>query len=261
VRCPGLRRAALIGAAACALGCGYSNEEWSSKVSENQSLSDQLGAQRQAQDKCDGDYAAAIKEIDGLKTTATQGGVLPSGQSVPGTEALEEEALRSRQLAAARQRFEQLRTKLSDLAQLGVNVEIRDSRMLIDVPGDVLFTAGGDTLGKEAVSTLARIADALGSDPDLSKRRIQVAAHTDAASPRNREFRDNWDLTVMQARAVLEVLVRDRIDPRNLSAAGYGGSEPIASNDTEDGRRKNRRIELVMMPDANEILDLNPLVQ
>ncbi|MCA9628116.1 MAG: OmpA family protein, partial [Myxococcales bacterium] len=77
-------------------------------------------------------------------------------------------------------------------------------------------------------------------------------------------FKDNWGLSAMRARSVLVYLTdpEDKgggLDASHWSAAGYADTDPVASNDTEEGRAKNRRVELVVLPDVEEMLNLNSL--
>src|SRR5690606_37896857 len=96
--------------------------------------------------------ADALHEVDTLKNRLRESGVNLDNLSAnleQQTKALEEYKRRAEQLDQIRQRFELLRTKLKKLTDLGLKVEVRDNRMLIQLPGDVLFDSGRDTLKKE----------------------------------------------------------------------------------------------------------------
>jgi len=253
--------------------CGYSQEEWDQKVRENESLTNQLKAQTEAHKKSQSDYQEAVQEIDGLKKQlADRGANLDNlNQSLAEQrKALEEYARRTEQLDQIRKRFELLQTKLQKLTQLGLKVEVRNNRMLIQLPGDVLFDSGQDHLKTEGSKILMQVADVIGKDADLSKRRFQVAGHTDAKPLAGGPFKDNWGLSTMRARSVL-LLLTSPLDPKtglggglnpaNWSAAGYADTDPVAPNDTEEGRKKNRRVELVVQPDVEEMLNLKSLAK
>jgi chemotaxis protein MotB len=246
-------------------GCGYSQEEWDQKVRENESLRNQLAAQRQANKKCEADYADALHDIETLKTTLKERGVNIDSLSTQLDEqrkALEEYRRRAEQLDQIRKRFELLRSKLQKLTQLGLKVIVRDNRMVIQLPGDVLFDSGRDRLKKEGQNILLQVADVIKNDSDLKKREFQVAGHTDSKPLKGGEFKDNWGLSAMRARSVLIFLTTDGgLDPNNWSAAGYAETDPVASNDSDDGRQKNRRVELVVLPNVEEMLNLNSLAQ
>jgi len=250
-------------------GCGYSQEEWDQKVRENAALTQQLGAQQQQNTKCTADYTAASKELDALRGKFQERGVSLDNMSQDleqQKQANVEYRKRAEQLEQIKQRFEQLREKLKKLTQLGLKVQVRDNRMLIQLPGNVLFDSGKDALKPSGMEILAQVAAVLRSDADLSQREFQVAGHTDnkplGASP----YKDNWGLSAMRARSVLAFLTAPAdnnkgggLDPTHWSAAGYADTDPVASNDTEEGREQNRRVELVVLPNVEEMLNLNSL--
>jgi chemotaxis protein MotB len=250
--------------------CGYSQEEWDQKVRENESLRSQLTEQRQAHKKCESDYSAALQEIDDLKRQLTERGINLENLNASLAEqrrALEEYARRTEQLDAIRKRFEALQTKLQKLTQLGLKVEVRNNQMLIQLPGDVLFDSGSDKLKPEGSNILIQIADVIRGDADLSKRHFQVAGHTDSKKLQGGQFRDNWGLSAMRARSVLVLLTTPKeekgggLNPKQLSATGYADTDPVSTNDTEEGRQKNRRVELVVQPDVEEMLNLKSLAR
>jgi len=249
------------------LACGYSQEEWDQKVRENESLRNQLAAQRQAHKKCEADYADALHEIEDLKTKLKERGINIDNLSAKLDEerkALEEYRRRAEQLDQIRKRFELLRTKLQKLTQLGLKVVVRDNRMVIQLPGDVLFDSGRDKLKKEGQDILRQVAEVIRNDSDLSKREFQVAGHTDSKPLKGGPFQDNWGLSAMRARSVLIFLTDPNggaLNADNWSAAGYADTDPVAGNDTEDGRAKNRRVELVVLPNVEEMLNLNSLAK
>ena len=158
---------------------------------------------------------------------------------------------------------------LRTFTQLGLQVEVRNNRMLIRLPGDVLFDSGSDKLKKEGSDILLQVADVIRSDADLNKRLFQVAGHTDSKPLAGGQFRDNWGLSAMRARSVTVLLTTAQGDKdkggggglasKNWSAAGYADTDPVSSNETDDGRKKNRRVELVVQPNVEEMLNLKSL--
>ncbi len=139
--------------------------------------------------------------------------------------------------------------------------------MLIQLPGDVLFDSGSDKLKPEGTNILLQVADVIRGDADLSKRHFQVAGHTDAKKLQGGQFRDNWGLSAMRARSVLVLLTTPKeekgggLNPKQLSATGYADTDPVSTNDTDEGRQKNRRVELVVQPDVEEMLNLKSLAR
>ncbi|HWO08479.1 MAG TPA: OmpA family protein [Polyangiaceae bacterium] len=259
----------LAGGVFCHLvACGYSQEEWDQKLRENEALTQQLAAQKQASEKCAADYATASTELDALRRQFQERGVNLDNVTQDleqQRQANDEYRKRAEQLEQVRQRFELLRQKLKKLTELGLRVQVRDNRMLIQLPGSVLFDSGRDGLKASGLEILGQVAAVLRADPDLSQREFQVAGHTDNKPLGGGSYKDNWGLSAMRARSVLAYLTTplDKkgggLDPSHWSAAGYGDTDPVASNDTDDGREQNRRVELVVQPNVEEMLNLNSL--
>jgi len=250
------------------LGCGYSEDEWQTKLSEIDSLHAQLQAERQAHRKTEGDYNAARAEIDELKERLKQAGVDVQQLNASLAEqrmALEEFKRRAEQLEAIKKRFELLRTKLESLVSIVLSVSVRNNRMVISMPGDVLFNSNKVDLKKDGSNILKQVADVIRSDAQLNARTFQVAGHTDNRPLGGGQYKDNWGLSVMRARQVLIFLVDPTegggLNPTRWSAAGYGDTDPIAPNTTPEDMRKNRRVELIVLPNVEEMLDLQSLTQ
>jgi chemotaxis protein MotB len=247
------------------VACGYSQEEWDQKVRENEGLRSELASERQARKKCESDHAAANQQIDELKKQLTERGVSLDSMSASLNEqkkALDEYARRAEQLDQIRKRFEVLQTKLKKLTTLGLKVEVRNNRMLIQLPGDILFDSGKDKLKEGGEKILLQVAEVIRGDADLNKRRFQVAGHTDSKPLVGGQFKDNWGLSTMRARSVVLLLTSTgNLNPSNWSAAGYADTDPVAPNESDDGRAKNRRVELVVQPDVSEMLNLQTLAK
>jgi chemotaxis protein MotB len=155
-----------------------------------------------------------------------------------------------------------LRKKLDELTKLGLAVSIRKNRMVISLPGDVLFDSGRVTLKKEGQDILVKVAGIINADSSLKSRDYQVAGHTDNKPLAGGVFRDNWGLSLMRAREVLMFLVSEKggsLPLEHWSAAGFGDTDPIAPNETAEGRQKNRRCDLIVVPSVEEMLDLKAI--
>jgi chemotaxis protein MotB len=267
------------------VGCGHSEDEWQAQLGKyNQLLAMHTRSVQEAEAKL-AELERARGQVDALKGELEKMGVnmeaLNEQLQQTGTQkeqlsknvqdmqrALDEYKARAAQLERIKQRFEALRDKLKKLTELGLKVEIRRNRMVIRLPGDVLFASGQDKLRPEGQKVLDAVAEVIRKDAQLSARYFQVAGHTDDKPLLGGRFGDNWGLSVMRAREVLVYLIAP-IDPKKgggglsptrLHAAGYGETDPVVKNDTDEGRQQNRRVELVLMPDVEEMLDLRSLL-
>ena len=251
-------------------GCGHSEEEWQVKLKEIDELKTQLQAERQSHQKTQDDYNSAKAEIEELKERLKQAGVDVQQLNASLAEqrkALEEFKRRAEQLESIRKRFELLRSKLDSLVKLGLSVSVRNNRMVISMPGDVLFDSGKTDLKKEGEDILRQVASVIRSDAQLNSRTFQVAGHTDNRPLGGGPYKDNWGLSLMRARQVLIFLISpvDKegggLNPMRWSASGYGDTDPIVPNNTPENMRQNRRVELVVLPNVEEMLDLQSLTR
>jgi len=150
--------------------------------------------------------------------------------------------------------YEDMISRLRGLIDAGqLRVSISRGRMVLQLPQDVLFASGSATLNAEGTTTLERIGDALA---ELAGRRFQVEGHTDDVPIATERFPSNWELSTGRALSVVRLLVRRGVPPDNLSGAGYGEYQPVESNETPEGRRVNRRIEIVMLPNLDLLTEL-----
>ncbi|HTM44703.1 MAG TPA: OmpA family protein [Polyangiaceae bacterium] len=261
-----------------AASCGHSEDEWQAQLAKYNQLNDSYQKEKAANARASADLSAVEAQVAELTAKLREMGVNVetlstekerlNGNLQQMQQALDEYKQRAAQLERIKQRFEQLRDKLQKLTNLGLKVQIRHNRMVISLPGDVLFASGSDKLKPEGVQVLHSVADVIRGDAQLSKRYFQVAGHTDSKPLMGGKFNDNWGLSAMRARQVLVYLVAPTdakdggggLNPTQLHAAGYGETDPVASNDTDDGRQTNRRVELVLMPDVEEMLDLKSLL-
>lgn len=125
----------------------------------------------------------------------------------------------------------------------GVSVEDFGDRIVLTVDSELLFALGKAGLTPEGEQVMGEVSRVLSKAPGP----IRVEGHTcDLPVGPASEFRDNWDLSTGRALSVLHELTRRGIPPERLAAVGYGEFHPVAPNDTEENRRKNRRVEFVV---------------
>lgn len=128
---------------------------------------------------------------------------------------------------------------------------VRDGRMVLQLPNDVLFDTGRTEIkpaGKEALKAVAEVIRS------LPNRHFQIAGHTDNVPIRNDRFPSNWELSTGRALGVLHFLVREGAQADALSAAGYSDVDPVADNRSPDGRKMNRRTEITLQPNIDELV-------
>jgi chemotaxis protein MotB len=263
----------LVGILLLSLGgaaCGPSQDEYDQKVREVEDLKNRLAAEQAAGKKARDELADAKARVEQLKEQLRAAGVDISNLNAnleQQARALEDYKKRAEQLEAIRQRFELLKKKLDELTKFGLKVQIRKNRIVIQLPGDVLFDSGKETLKKEGKDILLKVAEVIRNDRGLNARTYQVAGHTDN-QPFKGGFKDNWGLSAMRAREVLVFLISDPgkdkkdgggLNPQNWSAVGYGDTDPVADNTGPEGRQGNRRVELVVMPNVEEMIDLKTI--
>jgi chemotaxis protein MotB len=169
-----------------------------------------------------------------------------------GTRAELEDLRKQRAEAEKRlQGFKDLTAKFQKMITSGtVQVKFRNGTMLVALPSEVLFPSAGADLsepGKMAVMEVGVILK------NLPERRFMVVGHTDSLPIKSTVYKDNWDLSTARALTVTKFLVSAGLDAKRLIAAGHGEHDPAASNKTKDGREKNRRIEIILMPNINEL--------
>ncbi len=176
-------------------------------------------------------------------------------QAMADTAARLEELRKQKALADARNaQFRNLVAKLRSMIDSGqLKVIIRNGRMIIALPNDILFESGRTDVKKDGKDALAKVAQVLATVPD---RDFLVAGHTDNVPIKTELFPSNWELSTRRAVEVVHFLIAQGMAPKVLAAAGYGEFDPVSANDTPEHRAQNRRIEIVLQPNLS---DLPPL--
>lgn len=239
-----------------AAGCG--GRDWQG---ENERLQADLDAARR-------DLQAAQQRIGELEMQNRELlGLLESR----GADLSDMTALRERlqnELEAARQREEAQRARLAALRNMArqfrdmiaagqLRVRIVRGNMVVELPDNVLFDSGRAELREAGQETLSRVAEVLARVPN---RNFLVAGHTDNVPlGRRSRYDSNWELSAARGVAVVRYLAAHGMSPERLAAAGYADTQPVASNDSEEGRAQNRRIEIIVLPNLDELPDLSSL--
>lgn len=133
-----------------------------------------------------------------------------------------------------------------------VSLKLMDKGLVITFVADVLFDSGKAKLRPEAHAVLNKVAGVLNeSVPDLN---VGIEGHTDNVPIKVSGWKTNWELSTARALSVLHYLSdKQGVKAVRLSAIGYGEFHPVASNDTAEGRRANRRVEIVVLPPVTKV--------
>lgn len=128
----------------------------------------------------------------------------------------------------------------------GINVEINAS---------VLFEPGDATLNEQSIKTLQAIARVLKNDSHM----IQVEGHTDNVPIFNQTFPSNWELSAVRASSVIRLFIENGVGENRLQAIAHAATLPVDTNDTEEGRQRNRRVQLMILSEIPETITELPL--
>ena len=254
-------------AAMLAIGCGYSEEQMQERVRRIEELEGQLADSRRENEELSAritalevrnqelvDRLRALgEEVEGLESE--RGDLASSLQETQ--RALEELRQRERQQQERLATFRRMLERFQSMIDSGrLRVRITRNRMLIELSENILFDSGRAELRDEGEAALTEVVEILNTIPN---RQFQVAGHTDNVPIRSRRFESNWELSTQRAVNVARHMIANGMSAERISAAGYADTQPVASNESADGRAQNRRIEIVLLPNLDELPDLSSL--
>lgn len=146
--------------------------------------------------------------------------------------------------------FQKKLTRMIEGKQLAIGV--RNGFLVMTLSGDLLFDSGKAEIKSAGQGALLEIAHAFAS---ATGRRFQVAVHTDNVpmAKGNKRFPSNWELSAVRAVEIVRLMISQGVTPQMLTAAGGSDVDPVASNDTPDGKTQNRRVEFILMPNADDL--------
>ncbi len=144
---------------------------------------------------------------------------------------------------------------LTDFEGKGLTVEQRDGKVYVSMENKLLFSSGSWAVGSEGRRAVQQLGSVLGDNPDIA---VLIEGHTDNVPYKgNGTLTSNWDLSTKRATSIVNILRENsNINPQNLTAAGRGEFAPVASNDSPQGKAKNRRIEVILTPKLDELSKL-----
>jgi chemotaxis protein MotB len=241
-----------------------STKKYQASLSREQSLlarNDQLNTQildlKGQIENLQRENARLIKQIDdAMKQTADATGAATMTQKQ--LEAEHQRLMDLRKLLdQQKQAVENLRQKMAN-ALVGFNsnelsVFTKNGKVYVSMQESLLFPSGSAEVnpkGKEALSTLAQV---LNNNPDIN---VVVEGHTDSI-PIRYKFQDNWELSVARATSIVRILTDTyNVDPTRVTASGRSKYDPVDTNDTPEGRQRNRRTEIILAPKLDQLMQL-----
>jgi len=148
-----------------------------------------------------------------------------------------------------------LKGAIGDLSDGDINVKIDKGVVYVDISDKLLFKSGSFEVTAQAKTVLGKVAKVLAAQPDIE---FMVEGHTDSKQLTGAGvIEDNWDLSVKRATTVVRVLQDTyQLDPKRMTAAGRSEYLPLTDNSTPEGRAKNRRTRIVILPQLDQFFKL-----
>ena len=137
----------------------------------------------------------------------------------------------------------------------GLNVHEKDGKVYVSMDDKLLFASGSWTINEQGLKAIKQLAKVLENETEIS---VLIEGHTDNVPYRGSgQIKDNWDLSVMRATAVVKALLENgNIAPTRLSASGRSEYLPLDENNTPEARAKNRRTEIILTPNLDQLFQL-----
>lgn len=135
----------------------------------------------------------------------------------------------------------------------GLTVVHKNGKIYVSMENKLLFNSGSWAVGSEGKKAIEQLAGVLSKNPDIN---VLIEGHTDNVPYKGATIIDNWDLSVKRATAIVRILKIKGVNPTQITAAGRSEFSPIESNKTKEGKAKNRRIEIILAPNLDEISKL-----
>ncbi len=213
---------------------------------ETQSLQELLAAKQEELDRKERELADLRYELENRQTNLNQ---LQLSLEEREKKVKELEAL----LQAKDEQMRQMRTQIDEalrgFSSADFTITERDGKIYLSLSQGLLFKKGSDQLDFKGLNAIKQIAEALNTNPDIN---ITVEGHTDSDGTPER----NWDLSVLRATTVVKALTQNGVDPKRISACGRAFYSPVAPNDTEANKARNRRTEIILSPKLDQLYDI-----
>lgn len=157
-----------------------------------------------------------------------------------------------------RERADKLKSSISN-ALLNYNADeltvyLKDGNVHVSLAEKLLFKSGSDVVDPKGKAALKSLAEVLNSSNDFT---VAIEGHTDDVPIKTKMFEDNWDLSTARASSIVRILTKDfGFDSERITASGKSQFHPVSVNTTPEGRAENRRTEIILSPDLQEIYKL-----
>jgi chemotaxis protein MotB len=136
----------------------------------------------------------------------------------------------------------------------GLTVSTKNGKVYVSLEERLLFESGSTVVDAKGVDALKKLAKVLEREEDIN---VLIEGHTDNVPIKSASIKDNWDLSVLRATSIVRIITSNsKVDPRNLTAAGRGEYFPIDKANTPEARRKNRRTEIIITPNLDELFKI-----
>jgi chemotaxis protein MotB len=152
-----------------------------------------------------------------------------------------------------------LKTRISsallNFKENDISVKVKNGKVYVSLAEQLLFQSGSIEVDSKGVSALQQLAKALKDQKDIH---IMVEGHTDNVpmAKKTAYMSDNWDLSVMRATSITRILTKAGVSPGQVTASGKGEFSPLANNDSPQNKQKNRRTEIIITPDLDELFKI-----
>ncbi|HEY9007389.1 OmpA family protein [Ohtaekwangia sp.] len=159
-------------------------------------------------------------------------------------------------LASKDKAVQDLKNKISNallnFKENDITVKVKNGKVYISLAEQLLFGSGSIEVDSKGVTALQQLAKAIKDQKDIN---IMVEGHTDNVpiSKKSPYMQDNWDLSVMRATSITKILTKAGVSPKQVTASGRGEFIPLAANDTDLNKQKNRRTEIIITPNLDEL--------
>ena len=135
----------------------------------------------------------------------------------------------------------------------GLTVVNKNGNVYVSMENKLLFNSGSWAVGRQGKEAVRKLSAVLAENPDIN---VLIEGHTDNDPYNGPVVKDNWDLSVKRATAIVRILQNSKVSASQITAAGRGEHVPVSSNETNLGKAKNRRIEIILSPNLDEVSKL-----